>query len=267
MMVLPKSGSFAAVAGGASPGRCTRSATVSPCCSDVRGGDEDGCGGSKRLPPYSLYLQQPRAERSVLEQRCHFIPLHPQPRWGRDEERRPSHRDKPQFPQKPAGPSPGAGEIRIGPIPPAWLLQQEWGDFPPPPPPPLPPPECGGTRLAQRKHWWGNERKAKPPHERPPHTREPMGCSTFPCRDPNPPLPLASPRGPAPLASASHSWHRSPSTVPCHPLSCQPEHEAQSFALSSRCRQAPGAGKPSPSLAKQLVETQHCQGGTGEKAR
>lgn len=138
---------------------------------------------------------------------------------------------------------------------------------PPPPPPPLPPPECSGTRLAQRKHWWGNERKAKPPHERPPHTREPMGCSTFPCRDPNPPLPLASPRGPAPLASASHSWHRSPSTVPCHPLSCQPEHEAQSFALSSRCRQAPGAGKPSPSLAKQLVETQHCQGGTGEKAR
>lgn len=132
VMVLPKSGSFAAAAGGASPGRCTQRATVSPCCGDVRGGDGEGCSGSKRLPPYSLYLQQPRAEQSVLEQRCHFPPLHPQPRWGRDEERRPSRRDKPQFPQKPARPSPGAGEIRIGPIPPAWLLQQEWGDFPPP---------------------------------------------------------------------------------------------------------------------------------------
>lgn len=82
VMALSKLAHFVAAAGGAVPRCCTQRATVSPCHGGVRGGDGEGCGSSKRLPPYSEYLQQPRAERVVLEQRYRFLPLQPWPHYG-----------------------------------------------------------------------------------------------------------------------------------------------------------------------------------------
>lgn len=82
---------------------------------------------------------------TVLEQRHHFLPLHP---WGGDGEEGPGCGDKLQLPPKPTRPSAGAGGNRIGPIPTAWFLPQEWGVISPTPSSASATP---GSRLAQRK--------------------------------------------------------------------------------------------------------------------
>lgn len=207
-------------------------------------------------------------EQSVLEQRCRFLPLHPRPHWGRDGEG--GFRLQGQTTAAPK-PSPGGGRRRIGPISSAWLLQLEWGDFSPPSLP-LPPPEPGGSRLAQRKHQWGNQKKLNHRINNPIVPRNPQeeGCSASPHRHPKNPCPWHLPEDQRSLHLAPHSRHRPPSTVPTPPSllpAAAPSTKLcpfPSFALFQPLSPSPGAGKASPP-ARQSSRQRH-QGGTSGRA-
>lgn len=102
----------------------------------------------------------------------------------------------------------------MGPIPPAWFLQPEWGRLFPLPLP-LPSPERGGSRLAQRKRWWGNQKISQTTVRTVPSrhgTRGRRGAEHPSAGTPKPPFPWR------PLGD-QHSLH-----LPPTPATGSPQH-------------------------------------------
>lgn len=227
-----------------SPCHCSQRATVSPWHGGLRAGDGAGWGCSEWLPPCSGYLQEPRAERAVLEQRYHFLPPQLYLHYGGMGGSSWLQESATQLLQKPAGPALGL-ELQWGDLSPHLPFHHSWRGWK----------QISTEEAPVRK---SNKSQitlqAAPSHHR--------SCGGKDAAHSLPKLPaLASPRVPALLASLSHSQH-----CPDHhplPFILPAPAPKPKFCLFLPLWPSPGAVKGSPSPA----HTRCCQGGSAGKAR